>query len=86
MQRKIGNHLPIEADLPPRIGRNPRLERLAQSFDWARLGVLVQDIYAAPTGRPSYPPLMLVKVLLLQQWYAASDPELAAALCDRLSF
>ena len=85
MQRKIGNHLPIEADLPPQIGRNPRLERLAQLFDWERLGAVVQDIYAAPTGRPSYPPLMLVKVLLLQQWYAASDPEMAAALCDRLS-
>ena len=86
MQRKIGNHLPIEAELPPQIGRNPRLERLAQLFDWDRLGAVVQDIYAAPTGRPSYPPLMMVKVLLLQQWYAASDPEMAAALCDRLSF
>ena len=86
MQRKIGNHLPIEAELPPQIGRNPRLERLAQLFDWDRLGAVVQDIYAAPTGRPSYPPLMMVKVLLLQQWYTASDPEMAAALCDRLSF
>ena len=89
MQRKLGNHLPIKADLPPRIGRNPRLERLERLdalFDWARLGAVVQDIYAAPTGRPSYPPLMMVKVLLLQQWYATSDPEMAAALCDRLSF
>ena len=76
----------LEAELPPQIGRNPRLERLAQLFDWERVGAVVQDIYAAPTGRPSYPPLMLVKVLLLQQWYAASDPEMAAALCDRLSF
>ena len=86
MQRKIGNHLPVEAALPPRIGRNPRLERLAALFDWERLGAVVQGIYAAPTGRPSYPPLMMVKVLLLQQWYAASDPEMAAALWDRLSF
>ena len=86
MQRKIGKHLPLEADLPPQIGRNPRLERLAQRFDWDRLGAVVRGLYAAPTGRPSYPPLMLVKVLLLQQWYAASAPELAAALCDRLSF
>ena len=86
MQRKIGNQLPIEAELPAQIGRNPRLERLAVLFDWERLGAVVQDIYAAPTGRPSYPPLMMVKVLLLQQWYAASDPEMAAALGDRLSF
>ena len=59
---------------------------MAQLFDGDRLGAVVPDIYAAPTGRPSYPPLRLVKVLLLQQWYAASAPELAAALCDRLSF
>ena len=75
MQRKIGKHPPLAAALPPQIGRNPRLERLAQLFDWERVGAVVQDIYAAPTGRPSYPPLMLVKVLLLQQWYAASDPD-----------
>ena len=56
MQRKIGKHLPMEADLPPQIGRNPRLERLAQLFDWERLGAVVPDISAAPTGRPSYPP------------------------------
>ena len=61
MQRKIGNHLPIAADLPLQIGRNPRLERLAQRFDWERLGAVVQDSSAAPTGRPSYLPLMLVK-------------------------
>ena len=54
---------------------------MAQRFDGKRLGAVVQDIYAAPTGWPSYPPL-----LLLQQWYAASDPEMAAARCDRLSF
>ncbi len=47
---------------------------------------VVRDIYAAPEGRPSYPPLLVVKVLLLQQWYNASDPEIEAALWDRLSF
>ena len=86
MQRTIGAHLPLEADRPPRIGPNPRLERVATLFDWARLEGVVQDIYAAPTGRPSYPPLMLVKVLLLQQWYHLSDPEMEAALWDRLLF
>lgn len=85
MQRKIGHHLPLEADLPPQIGHNPRLEHLAQLFDWERVGAVVPDLSAAPTGRPSYLPLLLVKVLLLQQWSAAADPELAAALCDRRS-
>ena len=39
-----------------------------------------------PRGWPSYPPRLLVKVLLLPQWYTASDPEIEAALWDRISF
>ena len=72
--------------LPAGLGRNARLERIARAFDWAALERLVAGIYAAPTGRPSYPPLGLFKALLLQQWYGLSDPALEEALADRLSF
>jgi IS5 family transposase len=41
---------------------------------------------AAPTGRPGYPLLVMLRVLLLAQWYGLSDPELEDALADRLSF
>src|SRR5512132_2981084 len=37
-------------------------------------------------GRPSYPLLTYVKLLLLQQWYGLSDPGLEEAVDDRLSF
>ena len=30
----------------------------------------------APEGRHSYPPLLMVKVLLLEQWYDLSDPQM----------
>jgi transposase len=40
----------------------------------------------APTGRPGYPPLALLRALLLAQWYQLSDPGLEEALADRLSF
>ena len=53
--------------------------------DWSRLGQLVAGIYAAPGGWPSYPPGLLVKVLLLQPWYSLSAPQLEAALGDRRS-
>ena len=43
-------------------------------------------IYASREGRPSYPPLTMVKVLLLEQWYNLSDPQMEEALGDRLSF
>lgn len=76
----------LEAWLPERVGRNARLERLTQLIDWAPLEALVAELHAAPVGRPSYPPLLMVKVLLLQQWYQASDPAMEEALWERLSF
>jgi IS5 family transposase len=75
-----------QAWLSPQLGRNVRLERIGQAFDWTSVEGLVSVVYAARSGRPSWPPLMLVKSLLLQQWYGLSDPGLEEALGDRLSF
>lgn len=86
MHRPMGNTSLMDALLPEKVGRNARLEQLDTVLDWDRLAAVVADLYAAPEGRPSYPPLLLVKVLLLQQWYTASDPEIEAALWDRISF
>ena len=86
MHRDMGQPSAVEALLPPTLGQNQRLERIAAAVDWAPIGQLVATIYAAPVGRPSYPPLLLVKALLLAQWYDLSDPQLEEALGDRLSF
>jgi len=67
-------------------GGNARLERISGLIDWSRLGSLLEGVYASSTGRPSYPPLVLLKVLLLQGWYGLSDPAMEEALGDRLSF
>ena len=76
----------VETLLPEQVGRNERLERIHAFLDWERLAELVGDIYAARTGRPSYPPLVMVKVMLLQQWYCASDAAMEEMLWDRNSF
>ena len=47
-----------------------------EAVDWERLGGVVAGIYASREGRPSYPPLTMVKVLLLEQWYNLSDPQM----------
>ena len=86
MHRPMGDASLLDALLPAQIGRNARLEQVDAVLDWDRLATVVADVYAAPEGRPSYPPLLMVKVVLLQQWYSASDPEIEAALWDRLSF
>jgi len=86
MHRSSGQGDLGQAWLSPKLGRNVRLERIARVFDWGAVDRLVAGIYAAKSGRPSWPPLMLVKALLLQQWYGLSDPGLEEALGDRLSF
>jgi transposase, IS5 family len=86
MHRSSGQFDLGEAWLSPKLGRNIRLERIAQAFDWGAIEQLVSGVYGSRTGRPSWPPLVMVKALLLQQWYGLSDPGLEEALGDRLSF
>ena len=80
MHREIGNPSLIEGFLPEGIGRNESLERIDRAVDWDRLAGLVNGVHSSPEGRKSYPPLMMVKVMLLQQWYGASDPAMEEAL------
>lgn len=67
-------------------GRNARLERIAGLLDWSRLEDLLSGLHGSGTGRPSYAPLVLLKVLLLESWYGLSDPGMEESLGDRLSF
>lgn len=55
-------------------------------IDWPAISALLSPVYSSREGRPSYPILTLVRRLLLQQWYALSDPALEQAVDDRLSF
>jgi IS5 family transposase len=86
MHRSRGQGDLGQAWLSPRLGRNAKLEQINRAFDWGSVEQLVSGVYGSRTGRPSWPPLMMVKVLLLQQWYGLSDPGLEEALGDRLSF
>lgn len=67
-------------------GHAGKMDRISEVIDWDAVANLVAPVYSEPTGRPSYPPLVMVKALLLAQWYNLSDPQLEEALADRLSF
>ena len=86
MHRMTNRASLVEVLLPAGLGRNDRLDKISNLLDWSALEGMLSGVYAAPKGRPSYPPLLMVKVLLLEQWYNLSDPEMEAALGDRLSF
>lgn len=72
--------------LAPGVGANARLERIEALLDWRALEAELAEVYAAPTGRPSYPVGVLLRALLLQAWHGLSDPAAEEALRDRLSF
>ena len=86
MHREMGRPSLAESLLPETLGQNVRLERIDDAVDWDRFRELVAGVYSAGEGRPSYPPLTMVKVLLLEQWYNLSEPQMEEALGDRISF
>ena len=86
MHRQMGQPSLVESLLPETLGRNDRLERIGREIEWDGFDALVAGVYSAPEGRPSYPPLTMVKILLLQQWYTLSDTLMEEALDDRISF
>ena len=76
----------VEALVAPRLGRNERLERIAAVVAWEGFAGLLRGLEPEGAGRPPYDPVMMLKALLLQQWYGLSDAELEEALNDRVSF
>lgn len=70
-------------------GRVPEghfLKKIDGQIDWRPFQKVLEPLYHPTQGRPSHPPVMMFKALLLQQWYGLSDPGLEEAICDRLSF
>jgi len=67
-----------------------RMEQITAIVDWSRIENLLLRSYPvgkSNEGNEAYPPLILMKCLLLQQWFHIdSDPELETQINDRISF
>ena len=65
------------------------LRNIADRIDFSRIRTILSDLYENDTekgGRPNYDPVLMVKILLLQQWYNLSDPQIEREIGDRISF
>jgi transposase, IS5 family len=62
------------------------LDRIEQALDWTAFDALLSPIHASKRGAPGWPPLVMFKIVLLQQWHELSDPGAEEAVRDRLSF
>ena len=75
----------LDADMKRRLP-NSHFLKVDELIDWDPIEKRLEPLYDPSNGRPSYPPLMMFKALLLQQWFGLSDRGLVEAIADRLSF
>jgi IS5 family transposase len=66
-----------------------KLAEIESLIDWEAFRPIVADMYdnrSKKGGRPNIDEIMMMKLLVLQQWYGLSDPELERQVTDRISF
>ncbi|MDN7026021.1 transposase, partial [Methanoculleus sp. FWC-SCC1] len=66
-----------------------RLGEVSGLVDWDAFRPLLADLYTNAEGRggrPNCDVVLMIKLLVLQQWYGLSDPELERQATDRISF
>ena len=66
------------------------MEKIDKVVNWKNVEALLKEYYEvgrSKEGADAYPPVMLLKCMLLQKWFRiASDPELENQINDRISF
>ena len=65
------------------------LTGISDRIDFERIRPILSDLFTNDTekgGRQNYDPVFMVKILLLQQWYNLSDPQVEREIRDRISF
>lgn len=66
-----------------------RLGEIRDLIEWDAFRPLLADLYTNDTdkgGRPNCDVVLMLRLLVLQQWYGLSDPELERQAMDRISF
>jgi IS5 family transposase len=85
-ERQVGQLSFVDGFVGATAPGNAVLERILALVNWGEIEVLLSPLHAGRMGAPAYPSIVLFRALLLQQWFALSDPALEEAMGDRLSF
>ena len=65
------------------------LSQVNSLLDWERFRPITEDLYDNKTekgGHPNIDSVLMIKILVLQQWYGLSDQAMERGIADRLSF
>jgi len=79
-QLTIGEHLMYQ-NLPEDI-----LSRINKLIDWHPLEQILAALHPAIVGRKAYNPVLMLKILIIQQIYGHSDPEMELMLKGNLFY
>lgn len=85
MQMSAGQGSLEDGLRPEWFGRDERLEAIKASVDWEAVGSRLKGVHASDDGRPAFPTVPMVRVLLLQRWKGSSDEATARSLRSDLS-
>jgi IS5 family transposase len=76
----------IDSCLVNRSKGNDFLEKLVKEISFGRIQRELDKLYSSTIGRPSHPPMVMFRMMLLQFFYNLSDPQVEEQVNDRLSF
>ncbi len=62
------------------------LDNVHNIINWPEIEQTLSNLYSSKRGAPSYPPLMMFKILILQAWYGLSDEALEKQIARDLMF
>ena len=77
--------VPSSGTAGPSINLQQRLGKIDKSIDWNRFDKYLRWLDPRGEHTAGYPPIMLFKALLIQQWYALLAAEYEHCLADSLS-
>lgn len=66
-----------------------KLSEIESLIDWKPFRPIIDEMYNNKTelgGRPNNDAIVMLKMIVLQQWHGLSDPELEKQATDRISF
>jgi len=66
-----------------------KLSEIDSLINWESFRPIVKDMYdnkSEKGGRPNIDEIIMIKILILQEWHGLSDPELERQITDRISF
>ena len=86
MRIRPDQQLSLTDSFLPAAPANDFLDRLNTLVDWQPIQTALEAMFTATTGRLPQPPLVVFKMLLLQNCYGLSDPQCEEQVRDRLSW